>query len=224
MDFLFNEAEHLIERKPLNAKERSWLGKISVVSDNLPQKIPQVKPRIFALVSNALYDNHPIQISYQKKTGDVIAREIEPLALVQQNFRLYLIARYSHAQENSYRHFALHRITDAAEVDRSFIPPEDFSLSDYLRERDFNYSDETRIRWTLEFSNPEGARLLREAPFNTDQTITELPDGFFRLEVTLPNTRHIDAWLAMWAGINGVRLSQKEKLYPSDSDRSTLPK
>jgi hypothetical protein len=98
-----------------------------------------------------------------------------PLALVQQDFRLYLMCRYK-GYENT-RSLALQRILSATIPNRApFERPAHCSVKELEAQGQFSWgNDRARIR--LRFCIARWAGIyLRETPLSTDQSIHELPD------------------------------------------------
>ena len=67
----------------------------------------KVLPRIFDAVSEALYSEKKLRIEYTNMNGKTTSAVISPLALVQQDVRLYLICQFDHF--DNVVHLALHR-------------------------------------------------------------------------------------------------------------------
>ena len=119
---------------------KSWRSKIAVVPNQLSFVPPKILPRILDTVSEALFRNRVLLISYAapdlKNNKTDVA--VEPLGLVQQDHRIYLVARYEGTDQ--IRHFSLHRFTKAEATPRAFNPC-GFSLRQYLAEQHFNYME-----------------------------------------------------------------------------------
>lgn len=67
----------------------------------------KVLPRIFDAVSEALYSEKKLRIEYTNMNGKTTSAVVSPLALVQQDVRLYLICQFDHF--DNVVHLALHR-------------------------------------------------------------------------------------------------------------------
>ena len=134
---------------------------------------------------------------------------INPLGLVQQQSRLYLVCTYEN--DDKIFHLALHRIKSAKMTDFSREVPKDFCLSEYLNSRHFNYSDGEKVRWVLEFTGEDSARNFEETPFAKDQVLKKLDNGKYRLEVVLQDSRLLDGWIATYGDLYHIT---KERRYP----------
>lgn len=107
LGFLFDAASEMLKEKGSNAKENQWLNKVCVISSSIPQMPSKVLPRIFDAVSEALYSEKKLRIEYTNMNGKTTSAVVSPLALVQQDVRLYLICQFDHF--DNVVHLALHR-------------------------------------------------------------------------------------------------------------------
>lgn len=71
--------------------------------------------------------------------GKTTSAVVSPLALVQQDVRLYLICQFDHF--DNVVHLALHRFKKAEVTSFDAHRPEDFDLQSYIHDRHFNYSN-----------------------------------------------------------------------------------
>ena len=182
------------------SKERHWLDKIAVVSDTLPRIPPKVLPRIFEAVTNALFEEKKIAVSYRNAEQQTIKATLSPLGMVQQDGRLYLVCQFD--GYDNYRHLALHRIDSVRQ------------LKDDVKSKHFNYTgDETRrIHLVLDFKSPQTKLYLEESPFNRTQTITEPEPGLFRLQADVIDSVLLDNWIKIWEDTAQiVRVSKERK-------------
>ncbi|MDY6010187.1 MAG: WYL domain-containing protein [Duodenibacillus sp.] len=194
------------------SKERHWLDKVAVVSDTLPRIPPKVLPRIFEAVTNALFEEKKIAVSYRNAEQQTIKATLSPLGMVQQDGRLYLVCQFD--GYDNYRHLALHRIDSVRQLKDDVPQARDFKLKDYLKSKHFNYTgDETRrIHLVLDFKNPQTKLYLSESPFNRTQTITEPEPGLFRLQVDVIDSVLLDNWIKIWGDTAQiVRVSKERK-------------
>ena len=208
---LFESAQQKLESTVGRvSKEGRWANKVAVVPNSLPFVPPAVKPRIFEAVSQALFENKQLEIEYRNVKGEKKTHIVNPLGIVQQDPRIYLVCNFmGHTNE---RHIALHRIINATKLTYEVQKSDDFKIADYVASRHFNYTtDEKRIiRLTLVFNNPETKLNLEESPFNRTQTITVEPDGLFKLQVTIEDSLLLDGWIKTWRDRAGITLVQKE--------------
>ena len=192
--------------------ENEWLNKVAVVSNTLPQIPPSIKPRIFEAVSNALFENKKLKITYQNAEGKEKTKTVSPMGLVQQDIRLYLVCRFDGYQD--IRHLALHRIKNAELLTEPAQKELNFDIKTYVKEHHFNYTNsETKmVRLTLVFTNEATALNLTEAPFNRTQKIEKLEDGRYRLTVKIEDSLLLDGWINTWRDIAGIVSVEKKTL------------
>lgn len=176
----------------------------------------KVLPRIFDAVSEALYSEKKLRIEYTNMNGKTTSAVISPLALVQQDVRLYLICQFDHF--DNVVHLALHRFKKAEVTSFDAHRPEEFDLQSYIHDRHFNYSNGEWVHWILEFKSDVTAKNLEETPFNTSQKLLKKEDGTWRLEVNIQDSRMLDGWVAMWKNDAQITLSQKEYLERETGD------
>ena len=201
---LFESSEHLIHECANHHHARAWLNKVAVIPNTLPFVAPTIHPRVFKTVSNALYNERILEVTYAKPEDDIKHYIVNPLALVQQGVRLYLVC--THAGHDGYRHLALHRIREAKALERNAIVPKDFNLQQYLKSVPFNYTfrPTRRIHLTIELTNPYSVNNLRETPLSDTQTITELSPNLWRVEADVIDSMLLDGWLATWQDEYGI--------------------
>lgn len=191
------------------SREGKWTNKVAIVPNSLPLMPPPVKPRIFEIVSQALFENRQLEIEYKNAKQDIKRHIVNPLGIVQQEPRLYLVCNFvGHDNE---RHIALHRITEAIKLPNEAMIPPGFKIDEYVFGRHFNYSgdDPQFVRLTLVFSNPETKLNLEESPFNKTQHIENQPDGRYKLTVIIEDSLLLDGWIKTWKEIAGISFIEK---------------
>lgn len=156
LGFLFDAASEMLKEKGSNAKENQWLNKVCVISSSIPQMPSKVLPRIFDAVSEALYSEKKLRIEYTNMNGKTTSAVVSPLALVQQDVRLYLICQFDHF--DNVVHLALHRFKKAEVTSFDAHRPEDFNLQSYIHDRHFNYSNGEWVHWILRCHRKESGR------------------------------------------------------------------
>lgn len=196
METLFDRAHTTLNEEAESVQMRAWLKKVAFVSGQIPVIPPAIKPRIFDVVSEALYRESKLYVVYRNLRGEVHDGVASPLGLVQQEHKLYLIVRFDKYQD--LRHLALHRMEDAKLLNFSAERPDGFSLDEYIRSRHFNYSNGKKIRLVLEFTSNETALILQESPFTAQQTLEKTEDGAWRLEAVIDDSVLIKGWIASW--------------------------
>ncbi|BBF23223.1 helix-turn-helix transcriptional regulator [Sutterella megalosphaeroides] len=204
---LFDAAIDATASRDEASRANAWLKKVSFVSSTVPMVPPDIKPRIFDVVSEALYKDVKLRIRYRNVRDEEREAAVSPLGLVQQDVRLYLVCRFEGYDD--VRHLALHRLLDAEILDCPVDRPEGFDLDSYVAQRHFNYANRGKIRLILEFTSAETARNLKETPFVGQTSFETLPDGAWRVEAVVDDTVILDGWIAAWRERAGMRRVEK---------------
>ena len=203
MQGFFRQARGQLDTKGALQRERAWLDKIRVVSTSQPLLPPKVIPEVFQQVSDALYDNRWLDVTYQSaNVKKATAYRVMPLGLVQQGPRLYLACRFEGYSDN--RSLALHRIRSATALTFQFDSPKDFDLQQLDDDIGFGDGPPAMIRLCFRIDKANGLHIL-ECPLSADQTHKELPDGY-EISATVADTDVLGRWLnSFGVGISDIK-------------------
>jgi predicted DNA-binding transcriptional regulator YafY len=172
--------------------EREWLSKVRVVSETQPLLPPEIRKGVFEEVSQALYLNRWLAISYQNSSGKRTKAEIMPLGLAQQGPRIYLVCRFTGYEDE--RILALHRVINAEMTSKSFLRPKDFDLAKYDSDGHFGYGEGKRIK--IKFRIEKGAGLhLIESKLSADQKVREMKNCY-EFTATVVESEILWRWVA----------------------------
>lgn len=149
-------------------RAREWLSKVRVVSPTLPMLPPRIAPGVFEQVSQALYNNCWLEISYTNVDGKRTDTKVMPLGLAQQGVRLFMPCRFDGYTDT--RNLALHRIQKARCTELRFTRPADFDLATYDDNGRFAFGEGLKVQVHLWISDHH-AVLLAESPLSADQHI-----------------------------------------------------
>lgn len=176
------------------ARAREWLSKVRVVSATLPMLPPRVLPGVFEQVSQALYNNCWLQISYTNVEGKRTEAKVMPLGLAQQGVRLFMPCRFDGYTDT--RNLALHRIQKATCTTLRFTRPADFDLATYDDNGRFAFGEGTKVKVHLWISEHH-AVLLNESPLAADQRISpsKRPEGGHELHATVTDSSLLIWWV-----------------------------
>jgi predicted DNA-binding transcriptional regulator YafY len=190
------------------ARAREWLGKVRVVSATLPMLPPRVLPGVFEQVSQALYNNCWLEISYTNVEGKHTEAKVMPLGLAQQGVRLFMPCRFDGYKD--IRNLVLHRIQKATCTTLRFTRPADFDLAAYDDNGRFAFGEGTKVHVHLWISEHH-AVLLAESPLATDQRITrsKRKEGGHELHATVTDSSLLIWWIRS-QGISVRVLSPQE--------------
>ena len=167
------------------------MSKVRVVSEPQPLLPPKVAASVFNEVSNALYNNRWLAVGYLNVSGKRTQAEVMPLGLAQQGPRLYLVCRFSGFDDE--RSLALHRITKAQAVDRTFQLPENFDSQQIDKDGRFGFGDSKRIRLSFHNSKESGFYVV-DCPLSDDQVVTPFKTEL-KISATIVDTVQLGRWL-----------------------------
>lgn len=176
------------------AQAKSWPRKVRVVSQLQPLLPPSLASGVFETVTQALYADHWLLISYVNQQGKATEARVMPLGLGQQGVRLFLVARFEGHDDE--RNLAMHRIRRAIDTGLPFERPVDFDLGRYDDEQGgfgFGRGRQVRLHLTLPAAQ---AFILRETPLATDQQEVSRRGGRVEFVATVTDSARLDWWIA----------------------------
>jgi predicted DNA-binding transcriptional regulator YafY len=174
---------------------KEWLKKVRVVSQTQPLLPPSIDPDVLATVSQTLYDNHYLDVSYQNAKGGITKARVMPLGLAQQGVRLYLVCRFEGFDNE--RSLALHRLQSAVATGLPFERPDDFSLEAFDNDGRFGFGSGEFIDLHFRITQTAGLHLL-ETPLSADQMVREVTvEGVpcYEIKARLVKTQQLIWWL-----------------------------
>lgn len=203
---------------------KEWVNKVHVANPTQPLIPAENHPGVFEAVTEALYNNRWLKLSYVNKLGKAYRAEVMPLGLVQQGNKTLLVCRceawdntgkktLANSGQPIHWNLMVHRIQTAEAIPTTFLRPPDFDLAAYDRLGGFGVAEGYLVKLQFEMRN-EFARSLLETPLSTDQEATSLKDGWWQIRATVPQTFILDHWLNGYQ--DAVRRVSKRKLKPVD--------
>lgn len=181
---------------------KEWLDKVDVVSPIQPLIAPEIDTDIMTTVSNALFDNLWLELTY--KNADEYEQDcrVMPLSLVQQDVRLYLVCRFD-GYDNE-RNLAIHRIQSARQQTLTFKRPKNFNLKRYIAAGRFGVSEGELVDLSFSVLKESGKHLL-ETPLAKNQKVLE-KGKYLEITATVVESEVLDRWLASFGKtIKGVK-------------------
>ena len=157
---LFQEADRILKTH-YDSPLVEWPKKIAIVQPTQPLLMPQIKPEIQAIVTEALLTDRQIGIHYKHSNGVLNDYGLNPLGLVLRNGSLYLIATEINNNDKP-RPFVLHRISRAEQCETLLVRLSDFDLQRYIDDgyMGFNFSGQVSYQpIQLQASNPTTFKL-----------------------------------------------------------------
>lgn len=188
-----------------------WPNKIRAVGRSQPLLPPNIQSKVFAIVSDSLFDEKRIEVTY-KKRGEKghVTWIINPLGIVLHDRLITLVCTVgSHCLTKDIRQLQLHRINDAKQINEPAQSPEGFNLDQYIADGAFIYrTGETLIKLKVLFEQ-DAAIHLEETQLSDDQKLTDRGDGNVLVEATVTDTRQLRWWLLGFGGRVEVLEPQK---------------
>lgn len=187
----FVQANNTLAPALKSTKGKEWLSKVRVVSTTQPLIPATIKSGIFEAVTNALFGNFQLTLTYKNSGAQEWTKTVLPLGLAQQGPSLYLVCRIDGYKNE--RSLALHRIQKAVVSTLTFARPKDFSLENYDDDGRFGFGEGKKIKLSFSISKDAGVHLT-ETPLSKDQKIVANEDHY-RVTATLVQTAQLDWWL-----------------------------
>lgn len=191
MDGYFRQARSNLQHPTKANLEKEWLKKVRVVSATQPLLPPAIDGDTFTQISDALYNNLWLKITYRNAAGKETYARVMPLGLAQQGVHLYLVCRFD-GYDNE-RSLALHRFVRAESGTMRFTRPNEFDLNRYDDDGRFGFGDGERVKLSFNIGKAAGYHLL-EAKLSSDQKVEESQE-YYRISATVVDTAMLDRWL-----------------------------
>jgi len=171
--------EMFLNQLPPHAARRAETDAEAVLASLERVRRPGPHGRILPEVADAIYDAfkgpYRMTIRYEKRTGDISERIIEPLGVLL-GPRSYLVARLA-VQPYSLRHFRMDRVRWAECLDETFEMDPVFSLVDHAAQSFASYHDPEQFGEIVWRFTPEAADNARDFQFHPNQQLEPQPDG-----------------------------------------------
>jgi predicted DNA-binding transcriptional regulator YafY len=174
-----------------------WTDKIRFVSNNLSLIAPVIDSHVLTVVYDALLKNQRFTGIYQscrRPDNETEAYEVNPLGLVFKDQTIYLTATLW--DYHDIRQLALHRFKAATLLEKPAEIPPGFSLDHYNNAGEFEYPLVSGRSLPIVLKiKPWLKKQLTETPLASNQHITPLNEGSYRLNATVHDTRQLRWWL-----------------------------
>ena len=204
----FQQAEQVLQELK-GRKHSKWKKKIRILPRQLSLESPTIRPEISDALYDALLQETPIKIRYQKRNDSATTEyRLHPVGLVFQDKLTYLIANYR--DDGQLQQFALHRIQSAEPMELPCKKFSDQALDDYIAKGSFDYpKSETLL--SLEFRMEKGIAFhLLETPLSPGQQFLKELDGYLYFKAPMQNTQRLRWWLLGFG--DQVEVLKPEKL------------
>jgi len=203
MNGLFTQAQRNLHDNGPTRLEAEWPDKVRIVATSQPLLPPSIAEGVFESVSEALYLNRLLRITYRNAGGKESDNSVMPLGLAQQGPRLYLVCRFE--GYNNERSLALNRILSASVSTFTFERPAEFNLKQYDDDGRFGFGEGQKIFLTFEIDRTAGFHLI-ESPLSTDQTHQEIGKGRLEISATVVDSAMLEWFLTAFGdAVSNVR-------------------
>ncbi len=188
----FTEARGVLAQAGPSRLSR-WRDAVRVLDLRRPGRAPQVVAAILQAVCEALFRGCTLTVHYRGVGQEVSSEQLlHPLGLVRSDGAYYLVATAWDYRDP--RHYALHRMTQAALNTSRAYRPDDFDLDTYVASGAFHIPVATDpLRLTLRVSSV-AALYLTEAPLATDQVIQDEAETSI-VTATVTDSFALRAWI-----------------------------
>lgn len=165
-----------------------WDRKIEVVDGTFERIRPPIQDSIFQPVSQALFNEQLLKISYRENIQTVM-----PLGLVEASDLIYMVGQVP-GKPNAVM-YRLDRMESAEVAPEGFTYPRNFSLAAYVNEeRQFDFFPKGTIKLVLKFA-PDAARGVLDAPLSEDQKSSKDTAGFVTVRATVMLSERLRWWI-----------------------------
>lgn len=193
MTGLFTQAQRNLHDNVSGRLEAEWPDKVRIVATSQPLLPPPIADGVFEAVSEALYLNRLLRITYRNASGKESENTVMPLGLAQQGPRLYLVCRFE--GYNNERSLALNRILSTSVSTFTFERPVEFNLKKYDDDGRFGFGEGHQIFLTFEIDRTAGFHLI-ESPLSLDQTHREIGNERLEFSATVVDSAMLKWFLA----------------------------
>lgn len=163
-------------------------------------------PPFWEDMQRAVYEDRCIQVRYQRHTGDVIERQLEPYSLVAKSSVWYLLAGYAGVL-HAYR---VARFHDLTLLDVPFQRRADFDLPTYWRAHMQQFRELPPAYQCTLHLHPDQMHVLRNTiPGRYKQIPPVLPDGWVTVQVHL-DSMALAAMLVFSLGDRAIVVAPQE--------------
>lgn len=181
---------------------KEWPDKVRSLGRSQPLLPPNIRPDVFAVVSDSLLEGKHFQVFYQKRgEKEPVLWIINPLGIVLHDRLITLVCTVgNYHQLKDIRQLQLHRMVEAIQLNEQALSPEGFSLDEYIISGAFGYSRGEAAIYLKAVFEKDATIHLEETPLSEDQQLTEQPDGNVLIEATVLNTEQLRWWLLGFGG------------------------
>jgi predicted DNA-binding transcriptional regulator YafY len=198
LEGLFDVAKARLDRGVVSNERQyaSWNQKVAVVDNGFAVIAPAIKETVFQTVSQALFTERLLEIVYRPRSNpdkNPKPYNVMPLGLVEAADLVYLVAKTPDGPVPVM--YRLDRMESAKLCLESFVYPEKFSLSAYIKtERKFEFFPQGHIKVVLRFVD-KASHAVIETPISKDQEYVVNDDESITVRATVMLSDRFHWWL-----------------------------
>ena len=173
---------------PQKQKIVKWSEKVAMIPRSIEFISPDVDDEIQKTMLMAVFENKRVIFTYKGKEN-----EFSPLGIVIRGEMTYFIGLFGDYKD--YRQVTLNRIEKADLTSRTFIPPSEFKLDQYIAKGKFQFpvKGDKVIKFKAYFDK-KVIKSVGELSLSEDQIITKEGDRYL-LQATVQNTEQFLWWV-----------------------------
>ncbi|MBN3189531.1 WYL domain-containing protein [Pectobacterium brasiliense] len=172
-----------------------WAERVRALPNGKTLHPADVNAEVWEQVSTVLMEQRQLQIVYLSRSkGESKRLRIHPAGLVARHSVSYLIGTVD--GYNDLRHFALHRIQQAALLEEPASQQDGFDIDRYIKSGAFSSRQHEQEVELVADIHPQTAWLLRETPLSHQQSLEPVPDSdWYRLHARVPQDQETLWWI-----------------------------
>jgi hypothetical protein len=187
----FKEYKSVLDKQypiPQKQKIAKWSEKIAMIPRSLQFIPPEINSQIQKTMLLALFENKRVKLIYKGKENN-----FSSLGFVIRGEMTYFIGLFN--DYTDYRQVALNRIEAVEITNRTFTPPIDFKLDQYIAKGKFQFpaEGEKMIKFKAYFDK-KVIKSVKELSLSEDQVINKDKDRYL-LQATVQNTEQFLWWV-----------------------------
>ncbi len=204
-----------------------WARRVRALPNGKALLTAQVAAGVWSAVSTALAERLCVRVRYRSRSkASLKDLVIHPAGLVSRHSISYLVGTVDGYADT--RHFALHRIHEAACLDRTCTAGEDLDIDSHIASGAFSPKQSEQPVELVADVHPSIAWLLEETPLSSEQSLEQLQmSDWMRLRARVPDDQETFWWVfglgenihvhhpVTWVEQIRAKLQQMDRLYSS---------
>jgi predicted DNA-binding transcriptional regulator YafY len=187
----FKEYKSILDKTypvPQKQKIAKWSEKIAMIPRSIQFISPETDPFIQKIMLISLFENKKVRLVYKGKENN-----FSPLGFVIRGEMTYFIGLFN--DYSDYRQVTLNRIKKVEITNKTFTPPPDFKLEQYIAKGKFQFpaEGEKMIQFQAYFDK-KVIKSVTELSLSTDQIISKDNERYL-LQANVQNTEQFFWWI-----------------------------